>query len=124
MYISPFVFLQAQGGSGMMPVLLIGMVAVMYFFMIRPQQKRQKEQKKFQESLVTGDRVVTLSGIHGRITRVKDDGTVVIEVDRNTNITMDRSAISSEMTLAHRKLVASKEASTSSIAEVKEEENK
>jgi len=124
MYISPFVFLQAQGGGGMMPVLLIGMVAVMYFFMIRPQQKRQKEQKKFQESLVTGDRVVTLSGIHGRITRVKDDGTVVIEVDRNTNITMDRSAISSEMTLAHRKLVASKEASTSSIAEVKEEENK
>lgn len=124
MYISPFVFLQAQGGSGMMSVLLIGMVAVMYFFMIRPQQKRQKEQKKFQESLVTGDKVVTLSGIHGRITRVKDDGTVVIEVDRNTNITMDRSAISSEMTLAHRKLVASKEASTSSIAEVKEEDNK
>lgn len=124
MYISPFIFLQAQGGGGMMPILLIGMVAVMYFFMIRPQQKRQKEQKKFQESLVTGDRVVTLSGIHGRITRVKDDGTVVIEVDRNTNITMDRSAISSEMTLAHRKLVASKEANSSSIAEVKEEDKK
>lgn len=106
-----FILLQAQpGGGGMMPILLIGMVAVMYFFMIRPQQKRAKEQKQFQESLVTGDKIVTTAGIHGRITRVNDNGTVVIEVDRNTNVTMDRSAISSEMTLAFRKKLSSQEA--------------
>lgn len=117
------VLLQAQpGGGGMMPVLLIGMVAVMYFFMIRPQQKRAKEQKKFQESLVTGDKVVTLAGIHGRIVRVNAEGTVVIEVDRNTNITMDRSAISSEYTLAHRKKIASNETAAASNTEVEKEE--
>lgn len=98
------VLLQAPGGGmGMTPIFLIGMVAVMYFFMIRPQQKRQKEQKQFQDNLTTGDKIVTLSGMHGRITRMNNDGTIVVEVDRNTNITMERSAISSEMTLAHRK---------------------
>lgn len=107
------VLLQAAGGGGgMMPLLLIGMVAVMYFFMIRPQQKRAKEQKKFQESLVTGDRIVTIAGIHGRITRVNNDGTIVIEVDRNTNITMDRSSISSEMSLAMRKRIESQQTAT------------
>lgn|SRR5690554_1541063 len=108
------VLLQAPGGGGggMMPLLLIGMVAVMYFFMIRPQQKRAKEQKKFQESLVTGDKIVTIAGIHGRITRVNNDGTIVIEVDRNTNITMDRSSISSEMSLAMRKRIASQQTAT------------
>lgn len=99
------IFLQAQPGSGgaMMPIMLIGMIAVMYFFMIRPQQKRAKEQKKFAESMNTGDKIVTASGIHGRITRVNEDGTVIIEVDRNTNLTIDRSAISMEMTTAYQK---------------------
>lgn len=99
------IFLQAQpgGGGAMMPIMLVGMIAVMYFFMIRPQQKRAKEQKKFAESMNTGDKIVTASGIHGRITRANDDGTLVIEVDRNTNITMDRSAISMEMTTAYQK---------------------
>lgn len=114
--------LQAQPAGGqMMPVLLIGMVAVMYFFMIRPQQKRAKEQKKFQESLVTGDKIVTLAGIHGRIVRVNADDTVVIEVDRNTNITMDRSAISSEYSLAYRKKIASNEVAASKVEVAKEE---
>lgn len=99
------IILQAQpaGGGAMMPIMLIGMIAVMYFFMIRPQQKRAKEQKKFADSITTGDRVVTASGIHGRISRLNDDGTLVIEVDRNTNLTMDRSAISMEMTTAYQK---------------------
>lgn len=99
------VFLQAQGGGGgaLLPVMLVGMIVVMYFFMIRPQQKRAKEQKKFAESMGTGERVVTSSGIHGRITRANDDGTVVIEIDRNTNITVERSAISMELTSAFRK---------------------
>lgn len=100
------IFLQAapgQGGGAFMPIMLIGMVAVMYFFMIRPQQKRAKEQKMFQDSLGTGEKIVTASGIHGRITRMNEDGTVVVEIDRNTNVTMDRSAISVDMTMAYRK---------------------
>lgn len=99
------IFLQAAapGGGALMPVMLVGMIVVMYFFMIRPQQKRAKEQKKFAESMNTGDKIVTASGIHGRIVRTNDDGTLVIEVDRNSNITMDRSAISMEMTTAFQK---------------------
>ena len=91
------------GGGAMMPLMLVGMIAVMYFFMIRPQQKRAKEQKKFAESMNTGDKIVTSSGIHGRITRTNDDGTLVVEVDRNTNITLERSAVSMEMTTAYQK---------------------
>jgi len=93
-----------QGGNSlMMPLMLVGMIVVMYFFMIRPQQKRAKEQKKFADSMNTGDKIITTSGIHGRIVRTNDDNTVVIEVDRNTNITIERQAISMEMTLAYQK---------------------
>lgn len=99
------VFLQAAGkpNSMLMPLLLVGMIVVMYFFMIRPQQKKAKEQKKFAESIGTGDKVVTSSGIHGRITRTNEDNTIVLEIDRNTNITLERSAISMELTSAYQK---------------------
>lgn len=99
-------FLQAApapGGGMMMPIMLVGMIAVMYFFMIRPQQKRAKEQKKFAEGMNTGDKIVTSSGIHGRIVRTNEDGTLSIEIDRNTTITIERQAISMEMTLAAQK---------------------
>ena len=99
------ILLQAQpaGGGAMMPIMLVGMIAVMYFFMIRPQQKKAKEQRKFAESMSTGDKVVTTSGIHGRITRTNDDGTIVVEVDRNTNMTFERQAVSMDMTVAYQK---------------------
>lgn len=94
------------GGSQMLlPVMMVGMIVVMYFFMIRPQQKRAKEQKKFADNMNTGERIVTTSGIHGRIVRTNDDGTLVIEIDRNTNITVERQAVSMEMTLAYQKRV-------------------
>ena len=79
------------------------MIALMYFFMIRPQQKRAKEQKKFADSMTSGERIVMTSGIHGRIVRSNDDGTLVVEIDRNTNITIERQAVSMEMTVAHQK---------------------
>ncbi|MFT4062495.1 MAG: preprotein translocase subunit YajC [Edaphocola sp.] len=90
-------------GMGMTTFLMIGMIVVMYFFMIRPQQKKAKEQKKFSDSMATGEKIVTTSGIHGRIVRSNDDGTVVVEIDRNTNITIERQAISMEMTMALQK---------------------
>lgn len=102
------IILQGQSAAGggtpfAMPIMLIGMVVVMYFFMIRPQQKRAKEQKKFADGMTTGNKVVTTSGIHGRIVRTNDDGTIVLEIDRNTNVTMERQAISMEMTQAYLK---------------------
>ncbi len=110
--------LQAQpGGGAMMPIMLVGMIVVMYFFMIRPQQKRAKEQKKFAESMGTGDKIITTSGIHGRIVRTNEDGTIVIEIDRNTNVTIERQAISMEMTQAYLKRTG--QTSASSVATVK-----
>lgn len=99
------VMLQAAqpGGGAMMPIMLVGMIVVMYFFMIRPQQKRAKEQKKFTENTGTGDKVILTSGIHGRIVRTNDDGTLAVEIDRNTTVTIERAAISMEMTMAYQK---------------------
>lgn len=89
------------GGQGIF--LMVGMIVVMYFFMIRPQAKRAKEQKKFSESMNTGDKIVTTAGIHGIITRTNEDGSVQVEISRGTFMTIERSAISMEMTAAYRK---------------------
>lgn len=99
------VLLQAQaGGSPMFSlVFMVGMIAVMYFFMIRPQAKRAKEQKKFSENIAAGERIVTTAGIHAVINRINDDGTLQIEVSRGSFMTIDKSAVSMEMTNAFRK---------------------
>ena len=95
--------LQAQGGGMIQPLFLIGMVVVMYFFMIRPQAKKAKEQKKFSESIQGGEDIVTTSGIHGKINRVNEDGTLKVEVASNTYMTFERAAVSMELTTAARK---------------------
>ena len=95
--------LQAQGGGMIQPLFLIGMVEVMYFFMIRPQAKKAKEQKKFSESIQAGEDIVTTSGIHGKINRVNEDGTLKVEVASNTYMTFERAAVSMELTTAARK---------------------
>lgn len=68
---------------------------VFYFFMIRPQQKKQKDQRTFSDSLKKGDEVVTIGGMHGRIMEVDKD-TVTLEVDRGMKLRFDKSAISLE----------------------------
>ena len=94
----------AQPGGGMMPIfLMVGMFIVMYFFMIRPQAKKAKEQKTFADSMNSGEQIVTTAGIHGRINRANDDGTLQIEISRGTFMTIERSAVSMEMTTAFRK---------------------
>ena len=73
-------------------ILFIGlMFFVFYFFMIRPQMKKQKELKKFREGLAKGDHIVSLGGIHGRILEVTDK-TVLIESEK-TKIRLDKSAV-------------------------------
>ena len=94
----------AQPGGGMMPLfLMVGMFVVMYFFMIRPQAKKAKEQKKFADSMNSGEQIVTTAGIHARINRANEDGTLQIEISRGTFMTIERSAVSMEMTAAFRK---------------------
>lgn len=89
------VLLQAQpeGNSLVMPAMMIGLVVIFYFFMIRPQQKKQKDQKKFREALKKGDVVVTVGGIHGKIMSVEGE-TITIDVDRGTKLTMEKSSVS------------------------------
>ena len=84
-------------------VFMVGMIGVMYFFMIRPQMKRAKEQKSFSNENNVGDTIITTAGIYGKIVKANEDGTISVEIDRNTVVKMDRSAISMEMTTAYRK---------------------
>ena len=72
---------------------IVMMVLVFWLFIIRPQQKRTKEMNARIEALKTGDRVVTTGGIHGTVSNVKDGPTLVLKVDDNTKLTVDKSAI-------------------------------
>ncbi len=90
--------------GGIMPIfLMVGMFVVMYFFMIRPQAKKAKEQKAFSDSMTTGEQIITTAGIHGRINRANEDGSLQLEISRGTFMTIERSAISMELTQAYRK---------------------
>jgi preprotein translocase subunit YajC len=81
-----------SGLIGMLPFVFI--FVIMYYVMIRPQMRRQKEQQRLVAALKTGDRVVTASGIHGLISNVKDR-TVIVKVADNVKIEMEKSAITS-----------------------------
>jgi preprotein translocase subunit YajC len=78
-----------------LPLLLI--FAVAYFFMIRPQVKRQKDEKKFVESLKKGDRVITKSGLHGKVVDLNDNDFSCIIETMAGRLKFDRSAISMEL---------------------------
>jgi preprotein translocase subunit YajC len=87
----------AAGGSGWMQQLFLfgGIAIVFYFFMIRPQQKKQKDQKNFINDIKKGDRIVTIGGIHGKIAEMDDD-TVTLDVEKGARIKFEKSAISLE----------------------------
>ncbi|MBC9811887.1 preprotein translocase subunit YajC [Crocinitomicaceae bacterium CZZ-1] len=72
-------------------IMILLMVGVFYFFMIRPQMKKQKELKKFRENLSQGDKVVTIGGIHGKILEVSD--TTVLISSEGTKLRFEKSAI-------------------------------
>ena len=85
-----------------LPIVLIGVV--FYFFMIRPQTQRAKEQKVFIEGIKKGDKIVTNSGIHGKIVELGTDF-FLVEVDNNVRIKFDRAALSPEATKVANKAV-------------------
>ena len=80
---------------------LVFMFAIFYFLLIRPQQKKAKEQKKFSEEVKKGDYVITVGGVHGRVDEVQDE-TVVLEVERGGRIKFSKSSISMESTKAFK----------------------
>tara|TARA_B100002003_G_C13620615_1_gene318383 strand:- start:98 stop:388 length:291 start_codon:yes stop_codon:yes gene_type:complete len=86
------ILLQA-GGSGTTLVFFVLIFAVMYFFMIRPQIKKQKKEAAFREALKVGDKVVTIGGIHGKITELGKT-TIVLDVHNSGKLKVERSAIS------------------------------
>jgi len=87
------VLLQAAGGAGYgQLIMMVGLVVVFYFFMIRPQMKKQKDHKKYVEQLGVNSKVVTTAGIHGRIVEVSDT-TFLVDVGSGVRIRFDKSAI-------------------------------
>ena len=87
----------AQGGGWSMWVMLLLIFVVMWFFMIRPQRKQQKELQNFRDSLKKGDKVVTVGGIYGTVCEIKE-GTVLIEVDNNVKIRVSKQALVKDFT--------------------------
>lgn len=83
---------QQQGNPYSFFILLGGMFLIMYFFMIRPQMKRQKEAKSFRESLQKGDKVVTIGGVHGKIVEIGETS-VVISVEQG-KLRVEKSSLS------------------------------
>ena len=87
------ILLQAAG-TGMSSLIMFGMIfAVMYFFMIRPQIKKQKKEREYRSALKKGDQVVTIGGIHGKITDVKED-IFIIEVHAGNSLKVTKTAVS------------------------------
>lgn len=87
--------LQAQAGQGSSwtgMLMIVAMVVIFYFFMIRPQSKKQKEIKQAREAMKNGDRVVTAGGIHGRIKEIKDT-TFIIEVAPGMSLKVDKNSV-------------------------------
>ena len=113
-YMSFIPFLQAGGAGSMstsgslvgslLPFLLI--IVIFYFFLIRPQNKKQKETQKMLNALKKGDKVITIGGIHGTVSSVKEN-TVIVKVDDDCKLEFNRTAISSvELTEAEKAKLA------------------
>jgi len=98
---------QAADGKEQNPIMtflpLVLIMVVFYFFMIRPQMKKAKDQKKFRENLKEGDNVITIGGIHGKIVKLEET-TVILEMHDKSKVKFERSAIvpDSAATLANQ----------------------
>ena len=96
MFISPAYAQSGPGGMGELVNLLVPMLMVFvifYFFMIRPQQQRAKEHRAKIDAIRRGDTVVTSGGIIGKVTKVKDDGEIEVEIADNTRVRVVKSTV-------------------------------
>ena len=96
------------GGMGMTLIMMIAIIAVFYFFMIRPQTKKAKEQKNFINNLQKGDKVVTIAGIHGKVNKINEDGTLELETSPGSYLKIEKQALSLEWSATLNKATASK----------------
>lgn len=98
------ILLQAASGSGNWSfMIMLGlMFVIMYFFMIRPQQKKAKDQKKFIEEVKKGDYIVTIGGLHGRVAELEGD-TFILEAEKGARLRFSKTSISMESTKAANK---------------------
>ncbi len=86
----------AQGGGGLSMWIMLALIfVVMWFFMIRPQRKQQKELQAFRDGLKKGDKVVTIGGIYGTVAEIKDTY-ILMEVDNNVKIRVNKQALSKD----------------------------
>ncbi len=93
-----------QGANPTFSLVMMGaIIAVFWLFMIRPQAKKAKEQKKFIDNLNKGDKIVTIAGIHGTVNKINEDGTLNLEVSPGSYLKIEKSAISKEWTAAINK---------------------
>lgn len=97
------ILLQAGASNYSFMIMLGLMFVIMYFFMIRPQQKKAKDQKKFIDEVKKGDYVVTIGGMHGRVAELEGE-TFILEAEKGARMKYSKSAISMEST----KVVAGK----------------
>jgi len=92
------IFLQASGGGGAINFLFLGaMFVIFYFFLIRPQAKKQKQQRNFEAELEKGTEVVTASGIYGKINKIEGE-IITLEIANKIFIRVTKNSISKEMT--------------------------
>lgn len=97
------IMLQAGGQSTTSFMVMMGaMVIVMYFFMIRPQQKKVKLQKQFNDNLKKGDKIITNGGVHGKVVQL-DTTTLIIESE-GTRLKIEKASISAELSAALNKV--------------------
>ena len=90
---------QQGGGMGIMIAIYALIFGAMYFFLIRPQKKKQKEEKKMRENLQIGDEIVTIGGIHGRVISLKEDTMVIESLSDHSKLTLSRWALQSNNTV-------------------------
>ena len=88
------ILLQQQGGGMSMIIMMVAIFAIMYFFMIRPQNKKQKEIQKFRNSIVPGTDVVTSGGIYGKVKEVNElDKTLMVEIASGVKIKIAKNSV-------------------------------
>ncbi|MBL0882142.1 MAG: preprotein translocase subunit YajC [Sediminibacterium sp.] len=93
-----------QQGGGMVQLVMMGaIILVFWLFMIRPQAKKAKEQKKFVDNMQKGDKIVTIAGIHGVINKINEDGTIQLEVSPGSYLKIEKSSVSMEWSAALNK---------------------
>ena len=103
-------------------VMIVGLLALMYFFMIRPQKKQEKQINEMRENLQVGDEIVTIGGIYGRVVSLKEDTIVIESKSDHSKLTIARWALQTNLTV--HDVVEEKPVKEKKVKEKKEKKSK